>query len=31
MLHSLPSDDAEGGYQWEIQTPGDWAPYWEAP
>jgi hypothetical protein len=28
---SLPSSDVEGGYQWKVQTPDDWAPYWEAP
>jgi hypothetical protein len=28
---SLPSGDADGGYQWEVQTPNSWAPYWEAP
>jgi hypothetical protein len=27
---SLPSGDAEGGYQW-VQTPDGWALYWEAP
>jgi hypothetical protein len=28
---SLPSGDAEGGYQWEVQTPDGWTPYWEVP
>jgi hypothetical protein len=28
---SLPSGDAEGGYQWEVHTADGWAPYWEAP
>jgi hypothetical protein len=23
---SLPSGDAEGGYQWEVQTPDGWTP-----
>jgi hypothetical protein len=27
----FPSSDAEGGYQWEVQTPDSWTPYWEAP
>jgi hypothetical protein len=26
----LPSSDAEGSYQWEVQTPDGWAPYWQA-
>jgi hypothetical protein len=25
----LPSNDVEGGYQWEVQTPNGWTPYWE--
>jgi hypothetical protein len=28
---SFLSGDAEGGYQWEVQTPDGWTPYWEAP
>jgi hypothetical protein len=27
---SFPSGDAEGGYQWEVQTPDDWTSYWKA-
>jgi hypothetical protein len=27
----LPYDDAEGSYQWEVQTPDSWAFYWETP
>jgi hypothetical protein len=27
---SLPSGDAEGSYQWKVQTPDGWTPYWEA-
>jgi hypothetical protein len=28
---SLPSGDAKGGYQWEVQTQDGWTPYWEVP
>jgi hypothetical protein len=28
---SLPSGDAEGGYQWEVQTQDSWILNWEAP
>jgi hypothetical protein len=28
---SFPSGNAEGGYQWEVQTLNDWTPYWEVP
>jgi hypothetical protein len=23
----IPSDDVEGGYRWEVQTPDGWVPY----
>jgi hypothetical protein len=26
---SLSSDDADGGYQWEVQTPDGWTLYWD--
>jgi hypothetical protein len=26
---SLPSGDAEGGYQWEVQTLDGWTLYWK--
>jgi hypothetical protein len=25
-----PSDDADEGYQWEIQTVEGWVPYWDS-
>jgi hypothetical protein len=28
---SLPFGDAEGGYQWKVQTPDSWTPYREEP
>jgi hypothetical protein len=28
---SLPSGDAKGGYQWEVQTLDSWTLYWEMP
>jgi hypothetical protein len=28
---SFPFGDVEGDYQWEVQTPNGWTPYWEAP
>jgi hypothetical protein len=28
---SLLSGDSEGSYQWEVQTPDGWTPYWEVP
>jgi hypothetical protein len=28
---SLPFGDAEGRYQWMVQTSDSWTPYWEAP
>jgi hypothetical protein len=30
-IFSLPSGDADDNYQWEVQTPDGWVPYWEAP
>jgi hypothetical protein len=26
----LPSDDADEGCQWEIQTDEGWVPYWDS-
>jgi hypothetical protein len=28
--HPPPSDDADEGYQCEIQTDVDWIPYWDS-